>query len=315
MKQIQKLKLRRWFIWLGLLLVLGIFQLNVSKPGKEVIACPIECAHTLETSTSESLRVLSLNMLHGFPNFDFLAERVELLIDEIGRLDVDIVLLQEVPWNKVQGQIAQQLAERRGLNYAYYRANGNYSLIGFEEGSVILSRFPLQNITFTELHPPASFFENRIALHAQVLIPQGAIDLFVTHLTNGRAAVNAAQTEALLAFVQDEANYPAIVAGDFNATEDSLQITKLTASWRDSYRLAHPERAGGTCCVSDPRRASAADLQARIDYLFLVPTAEQTITVVEIERVFDEPFETANGRLWLSDHAGLLATIYIEPQP
>ncbi|WP_420631027.1 endonuclease/exonuclease/phosphatase family protein [Candidatus Leptofilum sp.] len=316
MEQAQKRYPLRWIIGIGLfLVVMGIFQMNVSKPGKDVIACPVECAETINSSAQEPLRILSLNMLHGYPDFAFLEQRTELLSQEIGRLDADIVLLQEVPWTKEYGQIGQQLAEWGNFNYAYYRANGNHALIGFEEGSVILSHFPLENITFTELHPPAGFFENRIVLHATALSPHGPIDLFVTHLTNGKQTINAAQTEALLTFVQNEATHPSLVVGDFNAPEDSPQIVALADLWQDGYRLAHPEAVGATCCVSDISNALIKPLQTRIDYLFVVPHAESTLTIVEIDRVFVEPFETANGRLWLSDHAGLLATIRIEPQP
>ncbi|GJM40713.1 MAG: hypothetical protein DHS20C20_09950 [Ardenticatenaceae bacterium] len=316
MEQKQNQNLRSWIIGLGvLLLVITIFQSNVSKPGSEVVACPVGCSVETDPPIQGPLRILSLNMLHGHPDFAFLDQRIELLSQEIGRLEVDIVLLQEVPWNRKHGQTAQQLAEQGGFNYAYYRANGNLSLIGFEEGSTILSRFPLENISFAELLPRAGFFENRIVLHATALTPQGPLDLFVTHLTDGMESVNAAQIESLLAFVQNEAKHPAIVAGDFNAVEDSPQIIKLVGLWQDSYRLANPEAVGATCCVVNLSNGSAAGLQKRIDYLFLAPEADRAITEVEITRVFAEPFKIANGTLWLSDHAGLLATINIESRP
>ena len=317
MKQEQKLKSRRWLKWLALIMLLafGIWQLNVSKPGTEIIGCPVDCALEVEALQTEPLHILSFNMLHGFPDFTYLEQRTTLLMQEIGRLDLDIVLLQEVPWTKEHGHIAQKLAQQGGFNYAYLRANGNRALIGFEEGSVILSRYPLTNMSFTELRPPATFYENRIVIHATVEGPQGPVDLFVTHLTHGKDTVNEAQTESLIAFVQEEAMYPAIVAGDFNAVEDSPQIMKLANIWQDSYRLAHPDDSGETCCVTNLINSSANELQTRVDYLFLMPTAKQTFNVIDIQRLFAEPFETANGRLWLSDHAGLLATIAIESQP
>jgi endonuclease/exonuclease/phosphatase family metal-dependent hydrolase len=252
-------------------------------------------------------------MLHGFPNFANLEQRTALLNGEIGRLAVDIVLLQEVPWTNEHGQIVEQLAEQNGFNYVYLRANGNRRLIGFEEGAAILSRYPLKNLSFAELQPVAGFFENRIVLHANVETPQGNIDLFVTHLTHGKESINAAQTEALLTFVQNTANFPAIVSGDFNAVEDSPQILKLAEVWQDSYRLTYPNDPGETCCVTDLTNSPPNDLQERLDYFFLVQRAGEMITTLKIERVFAEPFAVANGRLWLSDHAGLLATVTIEP--
>ena len=317
MKQKNRPKMLYWLSGLCLLLVLvaGIWLLNVSKPGSEIIACPEACAREKDSAPDEPLRILSLNMLHGFPDFTYLERRVALLSNELGRLDVDIVLLQEVPWTEMEGQIGQLLAQQGGFNYAYLRANGNRRLTGFEEGSVILSRFPLQNLSFTELKPAADFFENRIVLHATVIAGQGPIDLFVTHLTNGEASINSAQADALIAFVQHEATYPAIVAGDFNAVEASAQMTHFGALWQDSFRLAHPESPGATCCVSDLVNSSASELQERVDYLFLVPMAGESLTLVKIERVFAEPMTTTNGSLWLSDHAGLLAVVTLESKP
>lgn len=317
MEQEQKFKTRRWLVWIGigLALISIVWLYALSKPGANAIVCLITCAPTIADSPNEHLRILSLNMLHGYPDFKYLEQRTALLTQEISQLDADIVLLQEVPWTRTQGHFAEELAQQLQLNFAYLRANGNYTLIGFEEGSAIFSRYPLKNIIFAELRPSASFFENRIVLQATVESPRGNLDIFVTHLTNGERAINAAQTDSLLAFVQNEAQYPAIVAGDFNAVEDSPQIQSLTKLWQDGFRLIYPEAQGGTCCVSDLSDASATGMSNRIDYLFLVPTTEQRLTLVDIQRIFAEPVDVEEGHLWLSDHAGLLATISLEPAP
>ena len=304
--------------WLLLILIPAsiVWLLNVSRPGTELIACPDTCAKKVDHSDEvDPIHILSLNMLHGFPNFTHLEERTSLLSAEIGRLGIDIVLLQEVPWTNEHGQIAQQLAEQHGFNYVYLRANGNRKLIGFEEGLAILSQYPLKNLSFTELRPVAGFFENRMALHATAETPQGNIDLFVTHLTNGKASINASQTESLLSFVQKEAQDAALVAGDFNAVADSPQILHLTNVWQDSFHLLNPNDSGASCCVTDLSNSPASELQVRVDYVFMVPGTRQLLNILAIEQVFAEPFAVANGRLWLSDHAGLLATVTIEQIP
>ena len=317
MSQEQQYKGQPWIKWLVLVMVLalGILLLNVSKPGAEVITCPTACAKALSSAKIEPLRILSFNMLHGYHDFTYLDQRTALLAKELDRLAVDIVLLQEVPWTSEHGQMAHKLAQHGSFNYAYLRANGNRRLIDFEEGVAILSRYPLTNISFTELRPPATFFENRVVMHATVELSPGPIDLFVTHLTHGKASTNQAQVEALINFVQSEAKHPAIVAGDFNAEEDSPQIRQLANLWQDSFRLAHPNDSGATCCITNLVNAPITDLQTRIDYLFLVSAAGQTFRIEAVQRVFDEPFETTVGQLWVSDHAGLLATVTIEPQP
>lgn len=80
---------RRWTLTVGLLL-LGVWLLNVSRPGTQAVGCPVGCA-AVQPPGEGPLRVLSLNMLHGFPRFERLPERLVLIAHEIGRLDPDIV--------------------------------------------------------------------------------------------------------------------------------------------------------------------------------------------------------------------------------
>ncbi len=320
MNQAKKYPSRYRALWLALILLLAsaIWLKNVSKPGTEPVVCFDTCTRNQASPESEqvkTLTVLTLNMLHGFPQFNDLEQRVRLLNQTIGRLNVDFVLLQEVPWTNEHGQIVQSLAEQNGLYAAYLRANGNQKLIGFEEGVAILSRYPLHNLSFAELKPAAGFFENRVVLHATAETSLGNIDLFVTHLTHGDTAVNAAQAESLLTFVQNTAVYPTIVAGDFNAVEDSPQILRLASAWQDTFRLAHPNDPGRSCCLPDLATATAQDFHRRVDYLFTVPGTNHTIQTGQIQQIFHEPVATANGRFWVSDHAGLLATLTIEPAP
>lgn len=303
----------RYILGFVLLLAAGLFFLNISKPGSSPVACPSACAAEKFSTANKPLRILSLNMFHGHPDFTQFEQRTALLSQEIGRLAPDILLLQEVPWVSQHALMAQQLAEQNGFNYVYLRANGNHQLIGFEEGVAIFSQYPLKQISYTELQPVAGLFESRIVLHATVETPHGDIDLFVTHLTSNKASVNAAQVESLLAFVQTEATHPAIIAGDFNAVEDSPQMIKLAEIWQDSYRLAYPDELGPTCCISDLVNSPTTELQERVDYLFLAPIGTNGLNLVTVDQVFAEPVTAVNGRLWLSDHAGILATIQVEP--
>ena len=134
--------------WKLLLIVLvlalaALYVTNASRPGQRVEGCPVACAIT-SARRPGPLRVMDLNMLHGFPDFKSLPTRVELIAQEARRLDADVLLLQEVPWTIRTGSVARSLAAGLGYNYLYYRASGNRSLIFFEEGEAILSRFPLQ---------------------------------------------------------------------------------------------------------------------------------------------------------------------------
>jgi endonuclease/exonuclease/phosphatase family metal-dependent hydrolase len=296
------------YAWLPLLLGLAIvFVGNASRPGMRLEGCPQGCA-TASRRRDGALRVMSLNMLHGYPRFAHLSGRLDAIAEEIRRLDPDIVCLQEVPWTRRLGNGAQYLAQRTGLNYLYLRANGNRRVISFEEGEAILSRYPLHGPTFMELQPQAGFFEHRVVLHATATTPWGNVGVFVTHLTHGDADVNHQQAASLMRFAATGSG-PAIVAGDFNATEDSPQIQAITARWIDTYRAAMPDADGPTCCIDDLTTGPDERPEVRIDYLFLVPRPGGGVAVRSAQRVFDQPFPVPGGWLWASDHVGLLVTI------
>lgn len=296
----------RWLIVLGLVLI-AVWVLNVSRPGVRPEGCPSGCA-TAAARREGPLRILSLNVRHGFPRFDHLEERLDLIAAEIRRLDPDLILLQEVPWHR--GNAAQWLAEQVGLNHLYLRANGNRWAILFEEGEAILSRYPLRDPTWIELAPRAGFFERRVVLGATAVTPWGDLPVFTTHLTHGDAETNRGQAASLKAFVDGATEGPALVAGDFNAVEGSPQIQTLR--WVDTYRMAHPGEDGFTCCVEDLTAGPDGLLDKRIDYVFLVPGSGQT-RVIASHLALAEPFEVEPGWLWASDHGGLLTEVALEP--
>jgi len=131
---------RRW--WLVVLVIVGAWVLSTSRPGSRVLGCPTGCAVPRDSSpaagkqSTQTLKVMSLNMLHGFPRFEHLSDRLDLIAMEINRQEADIVCLQEVPWTVRLGNGARYLAEQTGMNHAYLRANGNRWAILFEEGEV-----------------------------------------------------------------------------------------------------------------------------------------------------------------------------------
>jgi endonuclease/exonuclease/phosphatase family metal-dependent hydrolase len=304
-------KRRKRLVWLVPPLLgaaLLIFLFNVSRSGTRVEGCPEGCAVTGE-GQGDVLRVLSMNVLHGFPRFEHLEQRLDLVADAIRRQNVDIALLQEVPWNRQLGSGAAYLARRTGFNYLYLRANGNRHAIFFEEGEAILSRFPLKDVSFVELQPQAGFFEHRVVLHATGITPWGDIDLFGTHLTTGKQEINQAQVVSLQAFVQGTGSATALVGGDFNARDNSPQIEMLAQEWQDVYRTANPGDPGLTCCIDDLGGGPQEPLEKRIDYLFLVRRGVPGVEVESARRLLDELVQTAGGWLWASDHVGVLGQL------
>jgi endonuclease/exonuclease/phosphatase family metal-dependent hydrolase len=294
----------------GLALSLVVWLFNVSTPGK--METDVATVPPAETSSITSLRVLSLNMLHGHPDFTYLQPRLDLIAETILRSDADIVLLQEVPWTRKLKSGAKILAQKTGMHYVYLRANGNRWTIFFEEGEAILSKYPLYNLSYTELRPRTSFFEHRVVLHATMSTPLGEVDLFVTHLTNKDEQINQQQAAALREFVQREASHPAIIAGDFNAKENSPQISALAATWTDAFRSSHPLDRGYTCCIDDLRNGPNEILEKRIDYIFIQSYGRDTFIIEDTYLILEAPFPWDDGWLWASDHIGLMTILHHE---
>jgi len=293
-----------------LVVLLILFVFNASLAGRGVEGCPLECS-TQSVRRAGPLRIVNLNMLHGFPDFRELPLRLELIASEIRRLDADIVLLEEVPWTKTTGNGAQFLAQQLGYNYLYYRAEGNRHLILFETGQAILSRFPLKDAVYSVLPPRAGFFEPRVALGATAITPLGEVTFFVTHLTNKKSdpQINRVQAASLKEFVEANTTGLAVVGGDFNAREDSPQILELSTSWVDAYRTLHPGDQGLTCWVDDLTGGPGEQLEERIDYIFMVAADAKDGQIVSASHVFDQPFPVAGGWQWASDHTGLLVEL------
>lgn len=297
------LKQRRLAWLLMALAALALWMLNASQPGAAVEGCLDGCA-TAARPDDGSVRIVSLNILHDFPRFAYLPQRLDLIAAEIRRLDADIVLLQEAPWTWRVGSSAAYLGRATGLNYGFLRANGSRWALLFEEGEAILSRFPLRDVRFTELRPAEAPFQHRVALSARVDTAIGRLRVVSAHLANQNPAVNQEQASALARFVAAQPG-PTIIGGDFNAAADSAAIRALQPAWVDSFAAVRPDDPGLTCCVDGLTAPPDEPLEERIDYLFLSPGPASAWRVRASQRLFTAPQLTPAGRIWASDHIGL----------
>lgn len=289
-------------------------MLNVSQVG------PLESGLNSYTrplpEKDDNFQVMNLNMLHGFPEFEYLAERLELIAEQINYISPEIVTLQEVPWTRRTGSAVAYLAKRTGMNYVYLPANGNRRTIFFSEGEAILSKFVLKDIDFKELSPRAGFFEHRVALKATAVTPWGEFNIVSTHLTHGDQDINQGQVHDLFEYVERFGDQTTIIAGDFNALDDSSQIKSISNVWMDTYLFANPGGQGFTCCLSDLTQPDInKSLYKRIDYLFLAPHQEElVISIVGSQTVLDHPYPLEDVDLWVSDHIGILTSFEINDE-
>lgn len=202
-----------------------------------------EAAPTAAAPVTERLRVLQLNVFHGYPDpegrlvvqgrpSDRL-RRAEHLATEVSRLQPDVLVLQEA-WCAVdEGCLADRLAHRLGFHAVYARANGSLRWLGFEEGSAILSRFPIADPHVWPLGPDRDAFERRIALTARIDHPGLPFELVGVHLANGDTDLAGAQASGLLKRLGGPER-PVVVAGDLNLPSDHTVLTRFQeAGYRD----------------------------------------------------------------------------------
>jgi endonuclease/exonuclease/phosphatase family metal-dependent hydrolase len=129
------------------------------------------------------IRIFDLNVLHGYPDFFAHEERFRKALDEIRSHGPDVLVLQEVWDTTDHGNMAERLGKELGFNHVYARANGSQSLIGFEEGAAVLSRFPILEAKRILLQPRKPWWENRIALVAKLDIGGEHVTIAGVHLS------------------------------------------------------------------------------------------------------------------------------------
>lgn len=106
------------------------------------------------------LRVLTYNLLHDgpwsgfFENGTHLEERLDMTIQELQRLELDVIALQEASDSRKHGNVSNRIADALGYQMVFEPTTQHIfgiglldrlitSAIGFKEGPAILSRHPI----------------------------------------------------------------------------------------------------------------------------------------------------------------------------
>ncbi len=142
-----------------------------------------------------------------------------------------------------------------------------------------------------------------------------------THLEAYSPLVTLLQANELLALFGG-AQLPVVMVGDFNSPADAPPSDPrgdayraiIAAGFRDVWAAANPGQPGYTCCHADDLRNPTPDLNRRIDLIFLggqyrVPRGFRGVGSVEV--IGDELGDRTPSGLWPSDHAGLLAQVWV----
>ena len=231
---------------------------------------------------------------------------------------------------------------------------------GIDE-ELILTRYPAQHAAVTPLYSALAPFFSRQVLHVRIDHPIGPVDVYTTHLASGSDAGSApcgatiilpvacpaeceafvdtvrecqAKQLALLVEATHDVTTPAFITGDFNAEPDSNVYAELASrGWIDSHLAAgngECNPATGENCTSG-RDETGGDLEdpalnvdARIDYIFVVPPGDDSRCSGKLVRHHNprfpfmstglfaaepNPFEPSCGTepdaiCWTSDHSG-----------
>ncbi|MBK9308009.1 MAG: endonuclease/exonuclease/phosphatase family protein [Nitrospira sp.] len=281
------------------------------------------------TYDSVALRVLTYNLLHDgpwsgfFENGTHLEERLDMTIQELQRLQPDVIALQEASDSRKHGNVPQRIAEALGYQMVFEPATQHISgirfldrlitsTIGFKEGPAILSRYPIVAWEVYDLPRCERRMDPRILLRAAIDAPDGPVQVFSAHTSKG----DDCQLERVgEVFREYRGTGRAILMGDLNTSEQSAVL----AEWQkdpgliDAFRVANPGISGGTVWQNIHVEWPTAD--RRVDFIFLVDGTNGKDPVVRASRLaFDQPGLLPNGdALWPSDHRGVLADIELAP--
>lgn len=257
-----------------------------------------------------ALRVVTWNVLSDLHDADKThpAQRHPRLIEQLGALDADVIVLQEVTPRMLASLV------RAPWVRASYAITDVPPAVGLApQGQVVLARVPMVR---AGAH---AFSRNKQVVVCELNVGPHRIVLAAVHLTSDRGKnAPATRSEQLAAIV---AHLPAaertsvgtistMLVGDFNARDDETH--EAANGYTDAWRALHPDDAGVTF---DPVRNPLAALvsltgrPARLDRV-LLRASYGTLVPTEMERFGLAPDATAG--MFLSDHAGLALTLRTE---
>lgn len=288
------------------------------------------CVEAVSAGTVEPtrpLRVVTYNLLHGGAASSFtddeshLEVRLEMAIRQFQALEPDVIALQEASQSRRYGDVPERIARRLGFNLVFAAATDRLfgfrlldklivGLLGFKEGSAILSRFPIVASDTYDLPRCRRFLDPRILLRADLSTPWGPLQIFSTHTSRDEC-----QAERVGRIVRERRSVgPSLLMGDLNTAENSPVLTALRneSGFVDVFRSANPDAPGLT--VWQRIEVEQPTVFRRVDYIFLLSGMESTGTVRSSQVVFDRPGRLPNGAaLWPSDHYGVFAEVEIVP--
>ena len=288
-----------------------------------------EPAATAAQNQPPQLRILTYNLLHDgpwsgfFENGTHLEERLDMTLQELRRLQPDVIALQEASVSRTHGDVPRRIADALDYHMVFTSATERIFgiglldrliiwVLGFKEGPAILSRYPIIASEVYDLPRCRYRLDPRILLRVEIDIPDGPVQVFSAHTSKGDECQLQRVGEVFQAY---RGTGQAFLMGDLNTGEQSSVLTgwQKEPGFTDVFRVANPGVSGGTVWQDIHVERSTAD--RRVDFIFLLDGRNNRRPIVRSSRlVFDRPGLLPSGAaLWPSDHRGVLADIELAP--
>lgn len=258
------------------------------------------------------LRVLTWNVWWRYGPWQ---ERAPAIAATLTTLDADIIALQEV-WGDGGTDFAAELAAKLGYQHVYAPAK---DMDGIYQGNALLSRWPIVHHEILQLYSEPERDEHRVAIHAEIDGPRGALPVFCTHLNwmQQHSHIRQRQVADLARLVDKKhaTGYPPIICGDFNADPQSEEIRMMTGQttcpvegmvFHDAWAFAGDGGPGYTWSNTNPFAAATLEPNRRIDYIFTGwPGKRGAGHIVSCQVTGNTPVDG----IWPSDHLALMAEL------
>jgi endonuclease/exonuclease/phosphatase family metal-dependent hydrolase len=280
-------------------------------------------------SGERPLRVFTMNIWNFAEPYE---QRQQLLREGILRLDPDLLAFQEAGFDGRRDQVRDLLD---GAGYHIAHQFDSLASPPARDGCCVASRWPfdLVEVLSLQLTPECARYPYAaVAVRVAAPDPVGPM-LFVCAKPSwelNRERERELQAVALVGMIRRHARraeFPTVIAGDFDATPDSASIRFLTgrqslegtsAHCLDAWQQAGDGSPGYTWtyrngfaaaiidqCIRQPRH------ERRIDYVFLgSPHDHDRFARVRAARVV---LDTPADGVWPSDHYAVYAEIEVAP--
>ena len=246
--------------------------------------------HRQEPDKGIPLKVMSYNIHHANPPSKDSLIDIDAVVEVIRAAGADVVALQEVDQlTKRSGKMDQPklIAEKLRMHYFFAKAM-DYD--GGAYGQLLLSKYPIVSTTVHKLPAVAGFKgEPRIMGEIQVQLDQNTVIRFATvHLDAQKDEENRLLQAKYIVNSLGKKKIPAIIAGDFNATEYSKPIEILKGSLKPTC-----SNCAFTIPVINPKKA--------IDFIMLDKLSNWKVVS---HQLIDEQYA--------SDHLPVLSSLILQ---